>query len=136
LNEQYAAIVGDISPTSDEVKQTLREVKMLKVQRQECVENNQPYTQVDQDLFSHLSIGGYKNSAYEAVRYELFAHTRYQKTVSLTALPVFYLEPNSRVELNSKSVNVYGDFMVQNVSLTLGPGANMSVVLNEVAERL
>lgn len=136
LNEQYAAIVGDISPTSDEVKQTLREVKMLKVQRQECVENNQPYTQVDQDLFSHLSIGGYKNSAYEAVRYELFAHTRYQKTVSLTTLPVFYLEPNSRVELNSKSVNVYGDFMVQNVSLTLGPGANMSVVLNEVAERL
>ena len=80
--------------------------------------------------------GGYLNSAYEALRYELFAHTKYQKVVSITALPAFYLEPNSRVEVSERTTNTYGDFMIQNISLTLGPGANMSVSLNEVSERL
>ena len=113
-----------------------RETKMRYIQKAECLKNSQPWTQVSNEVFSNLAIGGYANSAYEAVRYELFCHTRYQKTISITSIPVFYLTPNSRVELNSKSTNTYGDFMVQNINFSFGPGATMSVVLNEVAERL
>lgn len=113
-----------------------KETKMKYIQRAECLVNSQPWTQVGSEIFSNLAIGGYANSAYEAIRYELFCHTRYQKTVSITSIPVFYLAPNSRVELSSKTTNTYGDFMVQNINLTFGPGANMSVVVNEVAERL
>ncbi len=109
---------------------------MLILQRQECEDNMQPWTQVGQEIYSNLSIGGYANSAYEQIRYELFCHTHYQKTVSITSIPVYYLSPNSRVQLESKSTNTYGDFMVQNINLTFGPGANMSVVLNETMERL
>lgn len=109
---------------------------ILALQRQECIDNLQPYTQVDELVYSNLYIGGYANGAYDAIKYELFCHTNYQKTVSITALPVFYLEPNSRVELNDASTNTFGDFMVQNISLTLGPGANMAVTLNQVNERL
>ena len=109
---------------------------MLKAQRKECMANGQPWVQVSNDIFSNLITGGYLNSAYEALRYELFAHTKYQKVVSITSLPAFYLEPNSRVEVSDHSTNTYGDFMVQNISLILGPGANMTVSLNEVSERL
>jgi hypothetical protein len=112
------------------------EEKILTIQRQECIDNLQPYAQVSEDIYSNLAIGGYANGAYDEIKYDLFCHTNYQKTVSLTALPIFYLEPNSRVELSDRSTNTYGDFMVQNISLTLGPGANMSVTLNEVNERL
>ena len=113
-----------------------RETKMLFLQRKECENNNQPWAQVNQDIYGNLSIGGYSNSAYEALRYELFCHTRYQKSVALTSIPIFYLDVNSRVELSSKSTGTYGDFMVQNISFSFGPGANMSVTLNETAERL
>jgi hypothetical protein len=109
---------------------------MLALQRLECINNTQPFSQIDSEIFSNLTFGGYANSAYETIRYELFCHTNYQKTVSLTSIPVFYLDVNSRVSLNSKSVNIYGDFMVQSISLTLGPGANMAVTLNEITERL
>ena len=109
---------------------------MLKLQRKECEDNMQPWTQVGQEIFSNLSIGGYTNSAYEQIRYELFCHTHYQRSVSITSIPVYYLSPNSRVQLESKSTNTYGDFMVQSINLTFGPGANMAVVLNETMERL
>ena len=132
LNERWINIYG----TSIDPITLTKERKLLDLQRHECIINTQPFTQVSSEIFSNLEIGGYLNSAYEAIRYELFCHTRYQKTVSLTSIPVYYLDANSRIELSSKSTGTYGDFMVQNVNLTLGPGANMSVVLNEVAERL
>ena len=121
---------------NDDLQSPSSAADMLAAQRQECINNSQPYTQVHQEVYSNLDTGGYLNSAYDMIKYELFCHTRYQKTVSLTSLPVFYLEPNSRVELNDKITNTFGDFMVQSLTLTLGPGANMSIVLNEVAERL
>lgn len=130
LNEIYQELVG-----GNASKKT-SETKYLEIQREECKINAQSYTQVHEDIFSNLAIGGYSNSAYEAIRYELFVHSRYQNSISITSIPIFYLDANSRVELNSKSTNLYGDYMVQNITLTLGPGANMAVVLNEVAERL
>ena len=122
--------------TVTELREISNKRDMLLAQREECILNGQPWVQVPNDVFANLITGGYLNSAYESLRYELFAHTKYQKTVSLTALPAFYLEPNSRVEVSDHSTNTYGDFMIQNISLTLGPGANMAVTLNEVSERL
>ena len=113
-----------------------KEEKMIAIQRAECILNAHPWTQVHEDIYSNLAVGGYKNAAYEKIRYELFLHTNYQKTVSITALPAFYLEPNTRVALSDRTTNTYGDFMIQNISLTLGPGANMAVTLSEVFERL
>lgn len=104
--------------------------------RAEVINNGHSYTQVHDDIYNALTIGGYKNSAYEKIKYELFYHTNYQKTISLTSLPVFYLEPNSRVTISDKSTNTYGDFMVQSINITFGPGANMSVTLNEIFEKL
>ena len=109
---------------------------MLNAQKEECILNGQPWVQVPNSVFSLLSTQEYKNSAYENLRYNLFLHTKYQKVVSITSLPVFYLEPNNRVEVSERTTNTYGDFMIKNISLTLGPGANMSVSLSEVSERL
>jgi hypothetical protein len=103
---------------------------------EECILNNQPYTQVRKNIYDNLIIGGQKNSAYEKIKYELYYHTNYQRVVSITALPIFYLEPNSRVALADASTNTYGDFMIQSISITLGPGANMSLSLNEIQDRI
>lgn len=109
---------------------------MLNQQRQECINNGQPYIQVPNEIYENLIIGGYLNDAYSALKYELFSHTSYQKVVSITALPVFHLEPNTRVVLNDPTTDTYGDYMIQNINLSLGPGANLSATLNEALERL
>lgn len=122
--------------TIQELRDVSSSADKLNAQKEECNLNGQPWIQVPNTVFSNLITGGYLNSAYEALRYELFSYTKYQKVLSLTALPAFYLEPNSRVEVSDHSTNTYGDFMIQNINLTLGPGANMTVTLNEVSERL
>ena len=101
----------------------------------ECRTKGQPFTQVKGDIYWAFSTGGYKNGAFDQIKYELYQHTTYQKTLSLSALPVFYLEPNSRIKINDASTNTYGDFMLQNISIPLGAGNTMNCTANECLER-
>lgn len=136
LNKDNPSVNWSENTTITEIRKTADIETLLEQQRQECINNDQPWTQVSDNIYANFISGGYLNSAYDAIKYELFSHTKFQKVVSLVALPSFYLEPNSRVEVSERTTNTYGDFMVQTINLTLGPGANMSVTLNEVSERL
>lgn len=106
-----------------------------RIKQQECEDNGMPYTQVRGEVFYNLATGGYKNGAFDQVKYELYLHTTYQNSVSITGLPVFYLEPNSRVELNDTSTNTYGDYNLNTISIPLGPGNAMTVSCNQSIER-
>ncbi len=101
----------------------------------ECKAKGQSYCQLKGDIYYTLATGGTKNGAFDQIKYELYLHTNYQKTLSITALPAFYLEPNSRVNINDKSTNTYGDFMITSITIPLGPGSLMSVSCSEVFER-
>ena len=102
---------------------------------EECNKNGLPYTQVRGEVYYTLATGGYKNSAFDQAKYELYLHTTYQKSVSISAMPVFYLEPNNRVFINDASTNTYGDFNLTNISIPLGPGGTMSASLSQAVER-
>lgn len=106
-----------------------------RTKQQECEDNGMPYTQVRGEIFYNLATGGYKNGAFDQVKYELYLHTTYQNSVSITGLPVFYLEPNSRIELNDTSTNTYGDYNLNTLSIPLGPGNAMTVSCNQSIER-
>ena len=107
----------------------------IDIQRDECDRKGQPYSQVKSNIYQALATGGFKNGAFDQIKYQLYLHTNYQKTLSLSALPVLYLEPNSRVEINDAITNAQGDFMAQSISIPLGAGNSMSVTLNQCLER-
>ena len=136
LNSDNPEMNWSDNTTITELRNITSSIELLNLQRQECEENGQPWIQVPNDVYANLFIGGYLNGAYEAIRYALFSHTTYQKTLSIVAIPAFYLEPNSRVRVSDTSTNTFGDFITQNINFTLGPGANMSVTMNEALERL
>lgn len=103
--------------------------------REEATKAGQSWTQVRGDIFNALATGGYHNDAYNQITFELYTHTTYQRTLSLTAMPIYYLEPNSRVTINDKVTNTYGDFMIQNMSIPFDVGGTMSVTLNECVSK-
>lgn len=99
--------------------------------RDECMDSGQPYAQTRGEVFNAFFTGGYHNGAYDRICAELYTHTTYQTTISLTAVPNYYLEPNSRVRIEDNSTQTFGSYMIQNLSLPLAIGSPMSVTLNE-----
>lgn len=103
--------------------------------KQECIDNGQPWTGVRGEVFQSLAAGGYYNGAFDQIKYDLYMYTRYQKSVSMTALPAYWLEPNTRVSVQESTTNTYGDYLVSTINYTFGPSSTMSVSCSEVAER-
>lgn len=102
---------------------------------QELESKGERWSIAPKEIYSALATGGYKNGAFDRIKYELYLHTGYQRTLSITAIPAFYLEPSIRVSVKDKTTNTYGDYIVKSVTYTLGTGSTMTVNATELVER-
>jgi hypothetical protein len=102
---------------------------------QELESKGERWSLTPKEIYSALATGGYKNGAFDRIKYELYLHTGYQRTLSITAIPAFYLEPSIRVSVKDKTTNTYGDYIVKSVTYTLGTGSTMTVNATELVER-
>lgn len=104
--------------------------------REECENRKQEYVQVKSELYSLLANGGALKSAYEQVRKELYQYTNYNEQVSLTTLPIYYLEPNIRITIRDIQSGIYGDYMIKSFSLPLDVNGTMSISCTKAIERI
>lgn len=99
--------------------------------RDECQNSGQPWAQTPGEIYKAFSTGGYHNGAYDYICSELYSHTTYQTTISMTAIPNYWIEPNSRIRIADNATKTFGNYMIQNISLPLDVGSVMSITANE-----
>ena len=104
--------------------------------RNRCQQQGQNYVQVRQQIYSMTQAGGSMKSAYEQIRKELYQYTNYNEQVSLTTLPVYYLEPNTRITIKDSQIGLYGDYIIKSISLPLDMSGTMSISCGKALERI
>ena len=103
--------------------------------RRECENKNQRYIQVDSSIYNSIVAGGASKSAYEVVRQLLHEYTSYNESVSIQSLPLLYLEPNTRIGIEDIKSDIYGDYMIQSISIPLTVGNTMTLSAIRALER-
>lgn len=93
------------------------------------------YVQVEHDIMKYVSVGGYSNPIYDRIIEELYNHTAAASTVSIQSIPMYHLEPNTRITLNDATSNIYGDYVVSQISIPLGLG-EMTMSASQAIQRL
>lgn len=104
--------------------------------REQCEARKQQYAQVRSEIYSLLMNGGVLKSAYEEIRKELYQYTNYNEQISLTTLPIYYLEPNTRITVRDMESGIYGDYMVRTISLPLDVNGTMNISCTKALERI
>jgi hypothetical protein len=61
----------------------------------------------------------------------LYNNLIYNASVSLTTIPVFYLDVNKVVRLNFPELGIVGDFVINSIGWNIGGANTMSLSLNE-----
>jgi hypothetical protein len=105
-------------------------------ERLECIDQDQPYCQVNSNIYNYLATGGSYTAAFEQIQADLLNYTSFQKTIAITALPVFYLDVNTRITMNDKTTNTYGDYIISNISIPFGAGSTMAVSASPCVENI
>lgn len=109
------------SPTLGETQQELNKIGQKFI----VVNNRQAYT--------YAGIG---KDAFGLIRNLIMQHTTYSESISISALPLYYLEPNIRIEVEDKKSNIYGDYIIRSISLPLSHDGMMSISAARATNRL
>ena len=104
--------------------------------RKQCIAQKQNYVQVRPEIYSLLMNGGVLKSAYEEIRKELYQYTNYNEQISLTVLPIYYLEPNTRITVRDPQSGIYGDYIIKTISLPLDINGMMNLSCTKAIERI
>ena len=52
--------------------------------------------------------------------------TNYQNTISISSIPVLYLDPNIRISVEDSSTNTYGDYIINSFSINFSGMPSMT----------
>jgi hypothetical protein len=66
----------------------------------------------------------------------LYNYTYCTETVSLTSIPIYYLEPNTRVYIHDNNSGIDGEYIVDRISLPLQYSGTMNISATKAAERI
>lgn len=104
-------------------------------QREEAQRKGQDYIQVSGAIYNLLATGGTQNSAFERVKELIYQYTSYNESISLQCLPIYYLDVNQRITVNDSKSNIYGDYMINSISIPLNISSMMTISATRALER-
>lgn len=66
----------------------------------------------------------------------LYNYSYCPESVSITSLPIYYLEPNTRILIYDENSNINGEYIMTKYTISLSYNGTMSITATKAAERL
>lgn len=102
----------------------------------EAIKRNQRFSQVSEDVYNNLDIGGSNYSAYEQIRQTLHEFTNYNESISLQTIPLYFLEPNTRISINNPDSAMTGDYIINNMSFSLDNEGLLTINASKAVQKV
>lgn len=83
-----------------------------------------------------FAISGQGKSAKDKLDELLYAHGYCSESVNITTIPIYHLEPNTRIYIYDEKTNIDGDYIVSQLSIPLTYNGTMSITATKAAETL
>lgn len=86
-----------------------------------------------ENLFEISSQG---KSAKDILDEWLYNYSYCTESISITALPIYYLEPNTRIYVRDDNSNINGEYIADRITLSLQYNGTMTITATKAAERI
>lgn len=93
------------------------------------------YIQVN-DLENMFSISAQGKSAKNRLDELLYQHGYACESVSITCVPIYYLNPNTRIYIKDEETNIDGDYILSKFNIPLTYNGTMNLTVTKAAEYL
>lgn len=95
------------------------------------------YIHIGDDNIDYVfSISGQGTSAKDKLDEMLYQYSYCSESVTITAIPIYHLEPNSRIYIHDDEMKIDGDYIVSKITLPLAYNGTMSLTATKAAENL
>ena len=94
------------------------------------------YLQLPPNFVSLFSISAQGKSAKTAIDDLIYKHACGAESITISVLPIYHLEPNTRIFVRNDESGINGEYILTRYSLNLGTGNNMSISASKAVDRL
>ena len=94
------------------------------------------YFSIPEGYSNMFSISAQGKSGQDAVENLIRNHTYVNQSISINSIPIYYLEPNTRVYINDPNSNINGDYIISKFTLPLSYNGTMSITATKAVEDL
>lgn len=88
---------------------------------------------ITEDLEPLFNIASYGKSAKVVLDEKLSTNTSFNKTLNITSIPMYFLEPNTKIQINNHP-QASGDYWLEKVTLSLSHNGQMTLNATEINE--
>lgn len=131
INEVFAKEINDIVFITNNSSESEQAAEALRERMLYYISIGQTYCLITQDQEQYFTQRNSFGTCYEEVRDMLYNSIIYNSSVSLTTIPIFYLDVNYIVHLNQGSLGIKGNFIINKISWNLGNTQTMQLSLQE-----
>ena len=89
-----------------------------------------------QDIESMFAISAQGKSAKDRLDELIYTHGYCIENVTINAIPVYYLQPNTRIHLYDEKSGLNGDYIVSKITIPLGYNGTMQITATKAAENI
>lgn len=87
-------------------------------------------------LENYLSVSPNRKTCLDAIREMLYTNLSLNESISVTALPIYWLEPNRIIEVEDIKTRIYGQYEINSISIPLTHNGTMNLSCSRVLNRI
>ena len=101
-------------------------------------EENLGYTRINvaPPVSDYFRISAQGKSAKEELDSLLYSCTYFQESITFSSIPIYYLEPNTRITVRDDQSGINGEYLIKSFSLQLQHDGMMSVTATRAVDRI
>ena len=88
------------------------------------------------DIESMFSISSQGKSIKDKLDELLYQHSYCTETANISAIPIYYLEPNTRIHIYDEKAGLNDDYIVDKISLPLSHNGTMNITAIKVVDNI
>lgn len=87
-------------------------------------------------LINYFTVSAQSKSAKEELDATVYEKTYYQEAITISCLPIYYIEPNTRIKVIDNASGINGNYIVKSFSVPLSHNGTMSITATRLADRI
>ena len=90
-----------------------------------------------QNIENFFDISTQGKSAKEKLDELFYQHVAAQETISLSSIPIYYLQPNTLIKVkDDQNLDINGKYIIKRLSYSLTPGSLMTIQAEKLVDRI
>lgn len=85
---------------------------------------------------NYFNISAQGKSAKDQLDSLLYQHTYFTDNVTITTVPIYYLQPNYRIFVNDEKTGINGEYIVSKLTVPLSYSGTMSITASKAVSRI